>query len=439
MGLEAMAQVAAALVGSVDLPIFKGLEFNYPVIVSGNAATPIRLAALARRPGEVEIVLRSAETGFQVDHFRLTCQFGHSRTVLGKHSTSFRKYGKTGQRVSVNPATDLYGNILFQKGRFQRVENYRWLNAKECFAEIAPDGQTSWFIHHLPAGLLLGDPGVRDAAMHAIQACIPHRTLLPIAVDSIYLEERRSISNTETYFISARERSSTESTFVYDLDILGIDGLVHERWRRLKLQAVGKPLSSPRQEALLGPYLERRIQEFIPGSDVLIVMMQCDQSEDRKARSDRAIQMVIGKRTAITRRPDGKPEVRTPREVSAAHNGDITIAVASSKPVGCDLELVEERSHSVWRAVLGDARIELAHLVARRTQENEVVSATRIWSASEALKKVGAIITAPLVFVSSTDDGCVFLASGKFKMLTLATQLHERKGKFVIAILTEVD
>jgi enediyne polyketide synthase len=435
MGLEAMAQVAAALVGSEELPTFKGLEFNHPIVISENAASSIRLAALVRRPGEVEVVLRSAETGFQVDHFRVTCQFGTSRTALGKRSSSLRK---NGTRVSLDPATHLYGNILFQSGRFQRVDNYRHLNAKECVAEIAADGQTSWFIHHLPASLLLGDPGARDAAMHAIQACIPHRTLLPIAVDSIYVKEKEPISCSEPHFISARERSSTASTFVYDVDILGIDGLVHERWRGLKLQAVGNPIPNPRQEALLGPYLERRLGEFVPESDVLIVM-QCDRSEDRKARSDRAIQTVVGRRTAVTRRPDGKPEVRAPREVSAAHNGDITMAVASAKPVSCDLELVEERSSSLWRGLLGEARSELAQLVARRTQESEAVSATRIWSASEALKKVGATITAPLVFVSATDDGSVFLASGKFKILTFATQLHERQGKFVIAVLTEAD
>ena len=438
MGLEAMAQVAAALVGSEDLPTFKGIEFNHPVVVSENSASPIRLAALVRRPGEVDVVLRSAETGFQVDHFRVTCQFGHSRTALGKRSTSFRKYGKTSKPVSLNPVTDLYGNILFQSGRFQRVDNYRRVHAKECFAEIAADGETSWFIHHLPGRLLLGDPGARDAAMHAIQACIPHRTLLPIAADSIYLEEKGPISSTEPHFISARERSSTESTFVYDLDIVGTDGLVHERWRGLKLQAVGKPIPNPRQETLLGPYLERRVREFVPESDILIVM-QRDASEDRKARSDRAIQTVVGMRTTVTRRPDGKPEVRAAREVSAAHNGDLTIAVAGSKPVGCDLELVEDRPPCVWRALLGDARIELAQLIERHTQEKGVVSATRVWSASEALKKVGAVVTAPLVFVSSTGDGCVLLASGKFKILTFVTQLHERKGEFVIALLTEAD
>jgi len=127
------------------------------------------------------------------------------------------------------------------------------------------------------------------------------------------------------------------------------------------------------------------------------------------------------------------------RQVSAAHNADITIAVAGSKPVSCDLELVTDRPPGVWRALLGDARIELVQLVANRAQENPGVSATRIWSVGEALKKVGAMISAPLVFVSSAEDGCVFLSSGKFKIVTYATQLHEREGKFVIAVLSEAD
>ncbi|HEU4509653.1 MAG TPA: type I polyketide synthase [Pyrinomonadaceae bacterium] len=434
MGLEAMAQVAAALAGSPALPAFKAIEFNRPVVVSENAPLPIRLAALVRRPGVVEVVLRSAETGFQVDHFRATCEFAHVRNGSSKRSPAFRKYGNN--RVSLDPATDLYGNILFQSGRFQRVDNYRHLNAKECFAEIAPDGHTSWFIHHLPSGLLLGDPGARDAAMHAIQACIPHRTLLPVSAESVSLE--RAISKSDSFFISARERSCTENTFIYDLDILGVDGLVHERWRGLKLQAVGAPIPSPRQEALLGPYLERRVRELIPGSDVAIVL-QRDNSEDRQTRSDRAIQTAVGMRTAVSRRPDGKPEVRARREVSAAHNGDLTIAVAGPKPVGCDLELVAERTPFVWRGLLGDERNELAQLVARRAQENGAVSATRIWSASEAMKKAGAMITAPLIFVSSTDDGCVLLSSGSFKILTYATELREREGVFVIAVLSQVD
>lgn len=435
IGLEAMAQAAAALWGSPERPTFKEIEFNHPVVVSDTATLPIRLAALVRRPGVVEVVLRSAETGFQVDHFRALCEFGHSRNGFSSGVSGFRNYGTMDQRTALDPGRDLYGSILFQSGRFRRLDNYRHLSAVECLAEIAPDGHTAWFIHHLPGDLLLGDPGARDAAMHAIQACIPHRTVLPVAAASLRFAEK-SATNTEPLFISARERSSTENSFIYDLDILGADGAIRESWRGLKLQAVGEPIASPRHEALLGPYLERRVRDLIKDSD-LTIALQRDESPERQVRSDRAIQAALGMPAAITRRPDGKPEVHTGRSVSASHCGDLTIAVAGSRPVGCDFEQVEDRPPCVWRALLGDVRIELAQLIERRTRERGVISATRVWSAGEALKKVGALITAPLVFVSATADGCVFLSSGKFKVVTFATQLREREGKFVIAVLSE--
>ena len=131
--------------------------------------------------------------------------------------------------------------------------------------------------------------------------------------------------------------------------------------------------------------------------------------------------------------------MRAPREVSAAHNGDLTIAVAGPGPVSCDLEVLADRTPAIWRGLLGDERFELAKAIGHHAHEDEAVSATRVWSASEALKKVGAMIGAPLIFMSSTDDGCVVLSSGKFKIVTYATELREREGKFVIAVLSEVD
>jgi enediyne polyketide synthase len=442
IGLEAMAQAASAVWGSLERPAFKEIEFSHPVVVSETATLPIRLAALVRGPGLVEVVLRSAETGFQLDHFRALCEFGHSRNGFSSGASNFRNYGSSVQRMALDPARDLYGNLLFQTGRFQRVDNYRHLSAVECFAEIAPDGHTAWFIHHLPDGLLLGDPGARDAALHAIQACIPHRTVLPVAAASLHFDEKRA-TNTEPLFISARERSSTENSFIYDLDILSADGVIRERWRGLKLQAVGEPIPSPRHEALLGPYLERRVRDLIKGSDLTIALqrdaLQCDDSPDRQLRSDRAIQSAVGMPATITRRHDGKPEVNTGKSVSASHCGDLTMAVAGSKPVGCDIEQVEDRPPSVWRALLGDVRIELAQLIERCTRESAVISATRVWSAGEALKKVGAMINGPLVFVSATADGFVLLSSGTFRVATYATQLREREGKFVIAVLSETN
>src|SRR5258706_102938 len=69
IGLEAMAQVAVALMGTNELPVFEQMKFNRAIVVSASAATRIRVAALARKPDLVEVVIRSEETGFQFDHF----------------------------------------------------------------------------------------------------------------------------------------------------------------------------------------------------------------------------------------------------------------------------------------------------------------------------------------------------------------------------------
>src|SRR6202158_3942695 len=88
-------------------------------------------------------------------------------------------------RLAIDPPRDLYGGILFQEGRFRRLGGYRRLRATECLAEIAPDATAAWSARSLPAALLLGDPAARDAAIHGIQACIPHAQLLPIGVERI--------------------------------------------------------------------------------------------------------------------------------------------------------------------------------------------------------------------------------------------------------------
>jgi len=84
--------------------------------------------------------------------------------------------------------------------------------------------------------------------------------------------------------------------FIYDVDILGVDGLVHERWRGLKLQAVGKPIPSPLWRLSSGhiwnavfeiSFEARSLYRLAPGSN----------PRTGQVRSDRAIHAVVGKRT----------------------------------------------------------------------------------------------------------------------------------------------
>src|SRR6185312_5813749 len=147
--------------------------------------------------------------------------------VLGKTGTYDIAAFRGEARLSFEPEKDLYGGVLFHQGRFRRVEGYRRLRATECLADISPDGSTAWFGRYLPDRLILGDPGARDAAIHGIQACIPHATLLPTGVDRVVT---LGLAADVPLVLAARERSRHGDDFVYDLELVDAEGRLRERW-----------------------------------------------------------------------------------------------------------------------------------------------------------------------------------------------------------------
>jgi enediyne polyketide synthase len=407
LGLEAMAQAAMALVGTDRLPVFEDVQLVRPVAVPPGRSTTIRVAALAR-DGVVELALRDASTGFAADHFRAVCRFADAPDLAPQLSL------KNGARLPIE-AADLYGGgLLFHRGRFQRLEGYRHLEATACLAEIASDGTTTWFGKWLPSELLLGDPGARDAAIHGIQACIPHATLLPTGVDRIVTGR---LAASEPLILSARERSRDGDDFVYDLEILDALGGVRERWEGLRLHAVQKidPPESWRA-ALLAPYLERRLEEILPGRRVHVTLGQGSNG--------------------LHHRPDGKPD----RQISRSHAGDLILEVTAEGRLGCDLEPVSERSEQVWRDLLGDG-FALAELIASERGESRDAAATRVWTAVESLKKAGVPHGAPLVLDRTIDpedgDGWLLLRSGDLRIGTYLGPIQELAGQAALAVLLE--
>ncbi len=447
MGLEAMAQVAMAVLRLAEPPVFEDVRFDRPVVVPRGQSTTIRIAALVRQPGCVDVVLRSANTAFQLDHFRATCRFGAAAVSSRGAAVPDLEPGGEWLPVSVDPESELYGRLLFQDGRFRRLHRYRWLRATGCVAEIGGGEPVEWFGRYLPAEMVLGDPGARDAAIHAIQACIPQAIVLPIGVDRIV----RGLSPMAgPCLVSARERADRGDLLIFDVEITDDKGDVFERWDGLKLRVVERlELGSAWPEPLLGPYLERWVRAVLPGSRVA-VEVEWDSRAERRARSDRVFQRLLGKSAAIMRRPDGKPEIGNRAlilpwkdgdlvagtcEVSAAHSRDVTLAVAGPGTVACDLEPCAVRSTDVWRDLLGAARWELAQLIARETGQSETEAATRTWVAGECLTKAGAVPTAPLMLGAPADTRAVVLHSGPFAIATLVLRDRKGSGPFVVGLL----
>jgi enediyne polyketide synthase len=427
MGMEAMAQVFMALTETNEPPAFEQVKFERPVVVREGETNTIRVAALVRSPGCVEIVLRSSETGFQVDHFRAMCRVASAPLETSQCTVN------THTRVAVEPEHDLYGRVLFHRGRFRRLREYHALKATACSAEIMPDGTTNWFGRYLPAGLVLGDPGARDAAIHAVQACVPQITLLPVGVEKITGSLNAYVGE---LFVRAEEREHFANGFVYDVELTDTEGHVRERWERLHLRAVsGTDFKGPWPEGLLTPYVERALLALIPGADVSIAFERNEGTEERRDRSTRAIERALGTGCVI-RRANGKPEACNGRDVSASHCGDLTMAIAGNSPVGCDLELVVTRPAALWSDILGVERFKLAEVISSETQETLDLAATRVWTSAECLKKAGAGMTAPLVFVSAAPDGWLLFASGELKIASCVVQRDGAKEDLAIALLT---
>ena len=423
MGLEAMAQAAAALTGETRLPSFEAVELERPVVVPPGETAVLRVAVLERAPGRVDAVLRSGVTGFAVDCFRATLVYGDPPPEAG------RRPPPSGPPLRFE--RDLYGGppgLFFHRGRFRRIAGYRELSATACVAEIgagmvgeagiagngaggADEGMVAgagrWFGRWLPAELLLGDPGARDAALHGIQACVPHATLLPVAVERITAGR---LPSGRPLRLAARERVRRGDLFVYDLEVLTAEGEVLESWRGLTLRAVerNRPPESW-QAALLAPYLERRLEELLDGGPHPAVAVE---PADGEGAGDRALARLFGGAAAVHRRPDGRPEAAGGRAVSLAHAAELVLAVAGTGAVGCDLEPVRPRPAEDWDAMLGAERGELARRIAAERGEDADAAATRVWAAAEALRKAGLPPDAPLVLGAGAADGWLLLRSG---------------------------
>lgn len=436
-GMEAMAQAAKALTGRSSTPVLEDVEFLRPVVVPIAGTTTIRVAALVIDDGSVQAVVRCGETAYQADHFRATLRFDEPLPA-----DSIRSEPTSAPQVPLSPPDELYGPVLFQGERFQRLLGYRELAAKGCVADLSNRMSKPWFGEFLPADLVLADPGTRDAAMHSIQCCVPDATLLPAATKRLYLADPARVRALDRVTLHAVERSRIDDTYIYDLDIRDSAGALVERWEGLRLQAVRKQDGSgPWTPTLLGPYLERRSEAVLPSALQVAVLPDTEDVADgltgRRKRTARALSVALRREASPQYRPDGKPEVDGGIQVSAAHGSGLTFVVAAEQVVGCDVEAAATRSGTEWSDLLGVDGFALANLIARERGEGLSIAATRVWGAQECLRKIGHA-RAELVEVSDQrTDQWVMLRSGSSQIATFATAIRGLTEPAVFAMLTD--
>ncbi|MFC4998326.1 SDR family NAD(P)-dependent oxidoreductase [Dactylosporangium cerinum] len=452
-GMEAMAQVAAAVTGTdpdepgAAVPVIEDIRFERPIVVPPHGRTTMRIAAVVTDDDTVTVAIRSSETAFAVDHF--TARLGLHRGGAPDGPPAQAADGLA--PVPLDPATDLYGGVMFQGKRFQRVRQYHRAAARDVDAAVAPVPGTDWFAGFVPDGLLLGDPGVRDALMHGNQVCVPDATLLPAGVDRIYPAGDR-IAGDEPLRYCATERSRDGDTYVYDIALRDDEGTVVERWEGLRLRAVRKTdAGGPWVPALLGPYLERAFED-VAGARVSVVVEPDGPSPDaadgsdgergehvarRRERTRQAASRVFGPGVELAYRPDGRPEVPGGRTVSASHAAGLTYFVAGDGVIGCDAETVTHQPPDAWNRML-NGHAEVLPAIEEATGDNTDTAATRVWTAMECLHKAG-LTTAqgPLMLRDTGRPGWVVFNAGDAVVATFVTTVCDGTDPVVFAVLAQ--
>ena len=435
MGMEAMTQVAAAAGRLAGVPRLEDVEFLRPIAVPRNAGTIVRIAALVRDARTVDVVIRSSETSFSADHFRARLRFGAqvpATTVAGDTVVELPP-------VPCDPITELYGRVLFQGKRFQRLIGYRRAAARHAVAEVAATRQDGWFAPYLPQEQILADPGTRDVVMHAIQCCVPDAILLPQGIERLHLTDPAA-QDVDYVVLDAVERLQDGDSYVYDVDVRDPAGTLVERWEGLRLRAVrSRGGAGPWAPAMLGSYLERALEGVLGGDRRVVVEPDAADHPartitQRREQTRLALSRAAGRSLPLRHRPDGKPETDG-MHVSASHSVGLTLVVAGTGTAAtCDIETALERTSEDWVGLLGPDLLELRDLLARECAEPVWVAATRVWSALECVRKTGAS-TQALALHTVRPDGWALLSAGSARIATWVTTVNDRPDPTVVAVL----
>jgi len=219
-GLEAMAQSVAHVLRRGELPALsiQNVRLHKPLLVDPVRGLSIEVCARVVEDDSditaVHVAIRSEQTGFSSDHFA-------ARFVLGSRldlDTLPQTVGPTA-RTNIEPSRDLYGSILFQGPRFQRIAAVHALDSTECRFRATESPEDTF---------VLGDPYLRDALLQSLQLCALPDRCLPVQIQRIDIADPNRVESAQRN-CTARIHERTDDTYVGSVFCTGGGGETLER------------------------------------------------------------------------------------------------------------------------------------------------------------------------------------------------------------------
>jgi len=335
---------------------------------------------------------------------------------------------------------ELYGTVCFQAGRFRRIAGLPELTARSCRALARGPDDRAWFppggadAGPSSDGLLLGSPGLNDAVLQALQACVPDRRVWPAACASITFSGAAAVGEVEIRAVAAVRRAAgpgggtggrpgvvpapapspdgagtpPAAELTWDVAAVDGDGRVLVEWQGVRLrEAGGLPQAAPWPLALLPAYLESAALRLGLDPDLRI--------------------------TAAAGPPAGR--VPQPRPSEPAVAAGLVLDAGGAAFAACGWALADPR-HPVWPTSDAGRAATFSRLCSHLS-EPPVASAARMQAAAACLARAGAPADALVRFERATGDGWAILAVGAAWLACTVVEVAGLPGPVAIAIMTD--
>jgi enediyne polyketide synthase len=290
MALEAMAEAAAALAGR-PLRRITDVVMAAPVVLpagGGEAQGLVRICALADGTS-VTARLQCEDSGFATDHCQATFRpADDAAPAAPSQAAGLPELDEMpATHTGIVDGTELYGPICFQSGRFRRAALLPEVTSRSCRALVRGGDGQRWFGDPdagTDTSLILGSPGLNDTTWHVLQACVPHRRLMPAGCETVVFSGQEADGAVEIRAVEIRPtslrgavpgprpaalvippqggamavRPSQSVTYVWDVEAVDAGGRSLVTWRGLRLRDAGPlPRDAAWPPSLLSVYLER--------------------------------------------------------------------------------------------------------------------------------------------------------------------------------------